>query len=239
MGIKNIIREGLAGLWDFIYPGSCLGCGCYLENHRRIICAECLKKIDFVDFLICIECQSPLSDPVKCQVCSASNPTPVIALGQYFDPLKEIIHQFKFQNIRSAASFLGREILERHREKILNLRAEVIVPVPLHSIRQKVRGFNQAAVLAEVLAADLKLEVNDNSLEKIRRTRDQVRLSGDRRRGNLKGSFRVIDNELKDKRIILVDDVMTTGATLREVRKEIIKAGGKPVLAVVAAAAGL
>ena len=70
-------------------------------------------------------------------------------------------------------------------------------------------------------------------------TRDQVRLSGDRRRGNLKGSFRVVDNELRDKRIIMVDDVMTTGATLHEVRKEIIKAGGKPVLAVVAAAAGL
>ncbi len=233
------IRDGYLCLLDFLYPGACLGCGDYLENHDAIFCDSCEKKIAEVDFYICGECGAPMESPDGCNKCRADEPMPVLALGQYEDPLKEAIHSFKFQHIRRAAGIFADKIYKIHREKIEAFSPDIIVPVPLHSLRLKSRGFNQAEDLARGLSQKLNIPTAVDVIDKTRQSRDQARLRAAKRLKNLRGVFTPTGNRLNGERVIIVDDVFTTGATMREVRGAIIAAGGKPVLGVVAAVAGL
>jgi len=239
MGYNSKIREAALSLLDFLYPGACLGCNDYIENHEMVFCAACEKKIAEVDFFICGICGAPMSNADKCTSCQTKDTFPVLALGQYQDPLKEAIHQFKFQHIRRASEILAVKIMELHRDKIEKLNPELIIPVPLHSIRMKVRGFNQAEDLARSLSQKLDIPLYADIIEKRKQTRDQARLKAERRLKNLKGVFKSSGKSLQGERVIIVDDVFTTGATMREVRMAILEAGGKPVLGLAAAVAGL
>jgi len=239
MGIVANIREGYRGLLDFLYPGACLGCGDYLEIHNLIFCENCERQVVETDFYICGECGAPLGNLDKCDQCKAESPLPIVAWGQYEDPLKEVIHQFKFQYIRRAAEIFADRIYKLHREKIESLSPDLIIPVPLHSLRLKSRGFNQAEDFALSLSAKLDIPMAVDIIEKIRKTRDQVRLKAVRRLENLHGVFEPIGRPLQGERVIIVDDVFTTGATMREVSSVVTKTGGKPVLGIIAAVAGL
>jgi len=128
--------------------------------------------------------------------------------------------------------------LEKHSELINKLSADLIVPIPLHSYRLKSRGFNQAGILADNISKRTGIEVNNSSLRKIRHTKDQKLLDHNERIENVKGDYKIFDKVLYGKKIILVDDVITTGATLHEAGKVIMEAEGKVILAIVIATAG-
>jgi len=126
--------------------------------------------------------------------------------------LREAIHRFKYQNMRGLAEPLG-ELLASYVVEH-SLPASVLVPVPLHPARLAERGYNQAALLAREMGRRLDLPVVENSLLRVRATRQQVGLNAEERQANVAGAFACRDAQLAGQQVLLIDDVYTTGATL-------------------------
>jgi len=129
-------------------------------------------------------------------------------------------------------------LLDIYAEQLTKINADFIVPIPLHAIRERLRGFNQAAILADIIGKRIGVPAVTDKLVKIRRTRDQARLNPEQRRENIKGTFEVYGDVLLDKRIIIVDDVVTTGATVNEAAVTLRAAGAVPSAVCAVAAAG-
>jgi len=144
--------------------------------------------------------------------------------------MRELIHEFKFQGSRRVRPFLY-EILSRGAERLLNSRDfDAIVPVPLHWWRRFQREFNQAELLAESLAKTWGLPLAAKSVKRIRMTLPQSRLPGRYRERNLKGAFAKGPRSLAGARVLLVDDVMTTGQTLAACSSALLEAGASSVV---------
>jgi len=175
-----------------------------------------------------------LFDPAGiCQECRSIGPAfdDLFAFGIYAGVLKEVIHKMKFGKIKRLARMLGRELGR------LDLpEADSIVPVPLSRNGLKRREFNQSAVIAGELSRCKRIPLNIFALIKRRETKPQSSMSREKRIENVRGAF-MSGDELKGKRVILVDDVVTTGATVNECAKVLKKAGVKSVIVVTAARA--
>lgn len=141
-------------------------------------------------------------------------------------PLQEAIHQFKYRDLRSLAATLG-EMMGRGWDRLVpaDLVIDIIVPVPLHPTRQRKRGYNQAALLARELSRHLGRPVAEEVLIRTRATAPQVGLGVQERQENVRGAFQVRNNSLAGKRVLLVDDVCTTGSTL-EAGSDALHRGG-------------
>ena len=233
-----IKKTGLDSILDFFYPPQCLVCGAYADRVDRLLCFGCFQKILHRDMPFCLSCRHIIESGGNCGNCDSDSSMPVVALGDYADPLREIIHQYKYHGYRKLGRFLAGWLADDLMKISGMPEIDCLVPVPLYGYRLKSRGFNQAAVLADILGNRLDLPVDIDSLHQVRRTKDQVRLNQDDRERNIKGAFAVYGGNLKDKRVAIVDDVITTGATLREIRQVLLTSGARPVCALVVAAGG-
>ena len=137
--------------------------------------------------------------------------------------MREAIHRLKYSNSQDLAAPLG-EMMASYWQDV-HLPADVIVPVPLHARRLRERGYNQAALLARELGKGVGLPVLESALIRARHTSPQVDLNAEEREENVRGAFRCPDDQLAGKRVLLVDDVYTTGATL-EACSLALKRGG-------------
>jgi len=126
--------------------------------------------------------------------------------------LQEAIHHLKYRNVKGLARPLGELLANQFQEA--SIPADIIVPVPLHKEREKERGYNQAALLAGHLAQRVDLPLAERALERVRRTPPQVGLSARERWSNVAGAFRCTGSDLLGHRVLLIDDVCSTGATL-------------------------
>jgi ComF family protein len=146
-------------------------------------------------------------------------------LWSYESVVQEIIQRMKYRRMQSLARFLGVLLADHLAERLGRLQPHLIVPIPLHGKRLRMRGFNQAAVMARPLARRLGLRVDVNLLRKIQDTPSQVGLSRSQREENVRGSFSVDHGgRIRGRRLILVDDVFTTGATLKEAARALKRA---------------
>lgn len=150
--------------------------------------------------------------------------------GFYENELRELIHLLKYDGMKPLAARLG-DLL--YRALPLDEAFDAVVPVPLHWRRRFARGFNQAALLAECLAAKRRIPVR-HALRRVRATSSQTGLTNARRRENVRGAFRV-RRSVEDLRILLIDDVMTTGATGSACAAVLKRAGAKSVTLLTAA----
>ena len=224
----------LAGMIDFAFPPLCLGCGVYSEEESQI-CPECMRRIAILDDPICLGCEISLGENISCPQCQ-SDGLPLFAFGQYHEPLTEIILQFKFKGITSPSRTLGRALVESHADMLEKLRINYLVPVPLHPSRENRRGYNQALLLAEELSKLLEVTVEDELLWRSHRRYPQSRLAIGHRAANIRGVFEIEDN-VPSGRVIIVDDVVTSGSTVREVAR-MLKSSGAEVVGVIAMAYG-
>jgi len=143
--------------------------------------------------------------------------------------LREAIHHFKYSNLQDLAIPLGRLMGDYWQKN--PLPAEIIVPVPLHTDRLRERGYNQAALLARELRKGIGLPVSETSLVRVRATRPQVDLNAQERKENVRDAFSCSNTDLKDKRVLLIDDVYTTGATLEACSIALREIGARSVWA--------
>lgn len=148
---------------------------------------------------------------LRCQ--HASSQMDGIRSVAFFEgPIREAIHRLKYSNSQALAAPLGEMMVSYWQD--VHLPADVIVPVPLHARRLRERGYNQAALLARELGKGVGLPVLENALIRVRDTAPQVDLNAEERKENVHGAFHCLDDRLAGKRVLLVDDVYTTGATL-------------------------
>lgn len=135
----------------------------------------------------------------------------------YNDPMQESVFRFKYGNRREYVQFFAQAISEMYKNEIMDLKAEALIPVPLHKNRQEKRGFNQAEILAFKLSDMLGIPVRNDLLIRVKDTEPQKMLSREERRKNLKKAFQLSLCDVKLKRVIVIDDIYTTGSTLDEI----------------------
>ncbi len=216
-----------------LFPESCPVCTNPSTDHRTApICTECWQAIAPYEGPACQKCGKPLASDVSitCGDCLEDEPAFewVRGFGIYDGALKKAITIFKYHGIRRLSKPLSDMMLD-----IKIPQAEAIVPVPLYKKRFRGREFNQSALLAVHLSRQTGIPVVLNSLVRIKDTVPQVGLSAKERRENIKNAFAVIGRELiQGKDVVLIDDVFTTGATVRECSRVLKKSGAGNIYAV-------
>ncbi|MBT7818887.1 MAG: ComF family protein [Chloroflexi bacterium] len=222
----NITHKLFSGL-DLLFPPNCAGC----KNPGHRWCPDCEENTPKITENICLHCGLPHTNSGQCMSCRNNPPsyTAARAWGFHTGPLRKAVHQLKYQ--RDIA--LGEKLAE-YLEKLLsnqNWKIDLILPIPLAKRRMKKRGYNQAVLLAYPLAHYLDLEYSSKALIRNRETRTQIGLNRYERRENVKNAFAPNSNMVKEKNILLVDDVITTGATLDSASKSLLAAGANSVYA--------
>jgi len=222
-------------LLNIFFPKFCLGC----EKEGTYFCEDCKACLEISEDNFCL-CKSPkrLTEGGKCNNCQPKELNGLYFTVSYRNKLiKKLIRQFKYEPyIKELAEPLTSLIITHFLllDKGNQIRkGKILVPIPLSKRRLRERGFNQAEEIAKNLSKFLEIPLC-NCLVKIKETPSQVDLSKKERRENVKGVFE-IDEEAKDKRILLVDDVYTTGTTMNEAAKVLKEAGAKEVWGVVIA----
>jgi ComF family protein len=224
----NILRE-------IFFPRRCLGCG--MRGISGVLCNPCFATIPLNGSLFCGLCRARL--PYGKKICHLDFPYILGAAGNYDDPLlQKLIHALKFKHNREAAAPLG-SLLAGYVERILfDPAGSTVFAVPLSKRRERERGFNQSALIADVFAARAGLRIADGGLIRTRHATPQSRAIDIReRRKNVLGAFAVSNNFAVPKNIILVDDVTTSGATLFEAASALKSAGARTIIALTAAKA--
>jgi len=228
-----VLQSFFQALLDFFLPGFCLFCqaplGALSDN---LVCPMCLKEVPWLPGPVCVCCGAPFKGAVGlehlCQGCLTRPPpfSRARAVAFYDGAVLEAIHRLKYQRQLVYARFL-QQLLTDSEAAALALAADLAVPVPLHSLRLRWRGFNQAQLLAQAFP---QLPLETGILERQRPTLPQVKLSSKERRSNVKGAFVVPDPQaVAGKAVLLVDDVYTTGATVRECAQVLRRAGASQV----------
>ena len=227
----------LAALFEpfltLLYPPRCLVCRTLGTSG---LCAACAAQILPVAVPFCAVCGHTLTDS-RCTNCAAQTPAFQCSrsLGAYDGVLRHAVHQFKYRDRPQLALPLGRLLAEyarAHASELNALRFDALLPVPMHPVRQRVRGYNQSERLARVLGQELGLPLVTNVLVRARPTRPQVGLLGDARRTNLRGAFAVKQpNLVSGQTLLLIDDVVTSGSSLHECASVLNAAGASAVYA--------
>lgn len=226
-------------LADLLFPPQCVAC------HRlgAWLCDGCLEKIELIHPPACRRCGAPLGpggravasglgDAAVCAHCrdTRSHLNGLSACAFHSSPLREAVHELKYNGLRALAAPLG-ALMARCWPELApaGLSFDAVVPVPLHRSRERERGYNQAALLARELGPHLGLPIREGILVRTRDTPAQVGLSAEEREANVLGAFRCQNGSPAGSRVLLVDDVCTTGATL-EAAAVALREGGAPFI---------
>lgn len=222
-----------------LFPSRCILCRKTMHgqsvneptiNERIEICSDCFKVLPRNDFF-CMRCALPLADDVSgnviCGRCIQETPAYDYAYSpfRYEDDIINLVHQLKFGEKITYARTLGEILLNTLQEKLkadgeLNIksRPDCLLPVPLHNTRMRQRGYNQSIEIVRVIAKKLNIPIEYNAVIRQRSTSAQTGLNVAQRKNNIKGAFSLV-SEIKEKHVLIIDDVMTTGSTVNELAK--------------------
>lgn len=235
-------RRLLSDLLEFCYPATCSGCRAPCPA-AGFLCDECESSLQQLEAEpACPCCAMPLSvEGSPCPQCRGKGVPhyeKIVALGCFAPPLSELIHHMKYHGRWPLAEHLASRLLKQDCARALLAQADVLIPVPLHRLRQMLRGYNQAEVIASRLAQSGRLRV----IQPVVRTRytaaQTQQHSRIRRFGNLRKAFRLKDPQaIRGQRVLVIDDVMTTGATLQTLARVLRPAKPAQLSALVIAAA--
>jgi len=225
--------DWLAAALDALLPPACAGCG---APTRQVLCARCEGLVPRIDAGACPRCQLHRAGA---GACAEIGPLDAAVAAVWLEPpVIDWIHAFKYppRGLRGLAPgplAVIAEFASRSAQRAVGPAPELVVPVPLHPRRLRARGFNPALVVARAVARAAAAPLAATALERVRDTPSQTGLSAAARRRNMNGALRA--RRAMPARVWIVDDVITTGATLREAARVLIDAGAQSVIAVCAA----
>lgn len=227
---------------DVLFPPLCHICRAFIPDAGPLhVCPACRERMPTVTHPLCPVCGIPflgVGDDHVCGACRLSKPDFAAARAAliYEGECRELVHAYKYRyktHLRRPLALLTAAPL---RDFVAACAPELMVPVPLHLRRLRERGFNQAVLLGEILAREWGIPLARGAMRRIRWTEPQITLTAAQRRDNVKGAFDVRDaGAVKGRRVLLVDDVYTTGSTVRECA-HVLKAAGAGEVAVVTVA---
>jgi len=214
-GWRSLARD----LLEFALPQRCPGCGVPTQA-ERMLCTRCLALIPRLDTALCVRCLAAGREGVGCRIHSGFE---VRAAWIYDERAALVVHALKYEGRPGLAAALGWEMA---RVLPTGYRPDFVTEVPLHAARRRERGYNQAAALADAVAVAIATPRLTEALARGRPTRAQARLGPRERRRNLAGAFRAErPATLRGRTVLLVDDVLTTGATLESALGTLAAAG--------------
>lgn len=210
---------------DLFFPKYCFGCGA----DDIWLCEVCQKKIIIRKSQLCPYCSAVSELGKFCKNCKKGALSGLLVATYYEPPVDRLIHGFKYQFVRELAPLFADFVkpnIEQFKEKYTN---PIIIPVPLYKSRLLWRGFNQSEEIAKIISKRLNLPIS-NCLKRTKNTKPQVELKREARLENPHGAFTIKNSEeIKDKTILLIDDIATTLATLETGASELKKAGARRV----------
>ena len=219
--------RGFSHVLDLLFPPRCVACGAF----GAWLCADCVATVEAFPPPLCARCAGPTRRGGLCAACRRSPGylRGLRSVAVHRTPLRQAIHALKYEGMRVLAEPLG-DILHQHWAR-QGLAVDAVLPVPLHPSRVRYRGYNQSALLAAAFTRRAGLNYHDDWVIRARKTRSQVGLSPQERWDNVWQAFHVSAPDVQGARLLLVDDVLTTGATLEACAHALREAGAAEVWA--------
>jgi ComF family protein len=242
-GAQEVLRAAAESLFAVLFPSDCRFCQSALTEISPVpVCESCLQKVAPLAGVLCNICGEKLVSKFveteqgpRCGMCRRAAPAfeRAIAFGAYDGVLRDLIHLLKYERVRPVSILLGR-LLSQALAGILLPQQLLVIPVPLFKRKLRERGFNQAEEIARAFArqrGEAGIQLNTSSLVRTRQTLSQTGLTRHQRRTNVRGAFVVVKPErIVERNVLLVDDVMTTGTTVSECARMLLRAGARQVI---------
>ena len=228
-GITRLQQRGeqvWSRLIDLLFPPRCGGC----QTAGSLWCEVCRAAVEPIVPPWCEKCGEPFVTDRLCANCRA-HPLEIekIRSVAVFDGvLRQAIHRFKYERLAGLAEPFGEMLAEYWRAE--QLTADWLIPVPLHPSRERDRGYNQSELLARQLARRVNVPIRSKGLRRTRATAVQMTLNAAQRRENVAGAFACVEPRVRGARVMIIDDVGTTGATLDACAQAVLKAGAASVM---------
>jgi len=234
------LRHSAAELADMVYPRSCAICQNTCTGPGRYICWTCQGQIEYHSIQnFCNKCGRSFpgvaSAPFTCLDCRKRQPayTAARSTAHFSGPVRDLLHIFKYRKGSWLAEDLTRMLEACVQHHFPQENIEIVCPIPLHNRRQRERGYNQSQLLGKRLAERLDIPCFGDLLRRTRYTRSQTFLTADERWRNAQGIFAVnplLKEWLRERTVLVVDDVMTTGATVESASRTLLRGGAGRVL---------
>jgi len=235
-------RELIRGTVQLLFPGICGVCGRSILADDNGFCSECRSALTTDPHPTCPRCAASVGPHISvldgCTLCRDLHFRfeKVFRLGPYDGLLREMILRMKYSEGETLAEMIGGLWAEHAENRLREVAADVVIPVPLHWWRRWRRGYNQSDALAIMLASRLKLPCRTGWLRRIRHTPQQTLQTLTDRKANVRGAFRArFTARLRGKKVLLVDDVLTTGSTCHEAARALCETGATQVVVAVLA----
>lgn len=236
-GFGRWLRTGGGALGDLLFPPRCFVCEEDLLSQRSGFCQQCCRDLCSAPGTSCPRCAKPIpmnthADASGCVLCQSKRLRfqRTMALGIYGGAVRDVVLRMKQSRHESLSLAAGALLAERAMQFLIETPPDIVAPVPMHWLRRLLRGVNSAELLAEVVAKQLRRPLQLSLLRCRRRTEKQGTLLPDERRRNVRGAYAVSrKGHLDGAHVLLVDDVMTTGATMNELARILRRDGAREV----------
>ena len=220
-GCMNYLKE-------LLFPRRCAVCDEIVKFGKNKICAGCEDKFVPITEPWCMKCGKELNSCEKEYCMDCSRGSHIFTRGRAvfaYNSVAESLYRFKYQGRQEYAEYYGECMSKYLNDETEMQRADAIVPVPLHYKRKRHRGYNQAELLAEAIGRAWNIPVKSNLVVRCKNTMPLKQFNPSQRQNNLKKAFKLAQNDVKLKTIIIVDDIYTTGSTIDSVARVFLQAG--------------
>jgi ComF family protein len=218
---------------EFLSPSACLCCGRERDFPDPLLCPACIDNLNRKNIgngPVCPFCGRPAGTKSSCELCRGPRPLDLYFWGIYDEELKECILQFKFHGSLELGKKLSKMAFSVLEDRLRQNRYDLIVSIPLHKARERERRFNQSDIIARDFSENMGIAFCPDTLIRRRATNQQAKLAEKDRWNNVRDAF-VISGGSKEKlggrRVLLIDDIVTTGATIYEASHPILQAGAR------------
>jgi len=216
---------------DLLFPPRCVICDEVTDDKARGVCKACTEKIAYIKPPFCMKCGKQVMEGAQyCKDCLRREHRFIQGMALYdYAGMSGALYRFKYAGRSEYARFFGRELAERGGGFLSLIKPDALVPVPIHTSRKRMRGYNQAELIARELSRHTKIPVNCDLVTRIKKTLPQRELSESERQNNLKKAFKILQNDVKLSTIVIVDDIYTTGSTIDAMAEALFGTGVKRI----------
>ncbi|MDY6916086.1 MAG: ComF family protein [Candidatus Cloacimonadota bacterium] len=210
---------------NLVYPKTCINCNCRIYNSSEFLCSECKQQLTFLENNLCPKCGSPNKNN-DCDICKNFHFHKARSVFPFNKTVRSLIHYLKYNEFIKIADYLAAYCFEYIQKYHPFPQVDIICPVPLYKVRKRSRGFNQAEKISSKIASYAGWNHIPNLLVRKKYTATQTKLSKIERNLNVRDAFELNSKyEIKDKNILVIDDVFTTGSTVNSIGKVLEKYG--------------